>query len=71
MSPTTTHMYVEADLAVTDVSGLAAHVQEKVAPTAWNNRIGSLLAKGLVIEVSNTGRNKRYRPILEGISYGT
>jgi hypothetical protein len=58
------------DLGETDVSGLAAHVGEDVAPTAWNNRIGSLLAKGLVIEVSNTGRNKRYRPILEGISYG-
>jgi hypothetical protein len=59
------------DLGETDVSGLAAHVGEEVAPTAWNNRIGSLLAKGLVIEVSNTGRNKRYRPILEGIRYGT
>lgn len=58
------------DLGETDVSGLAAHVGEAVAPTAWNNRIGSLLAKGLVIEVSNTGRNKRYRPILEGISCG-
>ena len=58
------------ELGETDVSGLAAHMGENVAPTAWNNRIGSLLAKGLVIEVSNTGRNKRYRPILENISYG-
>jgi hypothetical protein len=35
------------------------------SPTAWNNRLASLAALGLVVEVSQ-GRSKRYRPIFEG-----
>jgi hypothetical protein len=58
-------------LGETDVATLALHVGEDVAPTAWNNRLGALVAKGLVMELSSGGRNKRYRPILEGLSYGT
>jgi hypothetical protein len=58
-------------LGETDVSSLATHVGEQVAPTAWNNRIGALLAKGLIVEVTSGGRNKRYRPILKGLSDGT
>jgi hypothetical protein len=33
--------------------------------TAWNNRLASLAALGLVVELSE-GRAKRYRPLLEG-----
>lgn len=59
------------DLGETDVATLASRVGEDVAPTAWNNRLGALLAKGLIVEVTTGGRNKRYRPILEGLKYGT
>jgi hypothetical protein len=59
------------DLGETDVASLAEHVGEEVAQTAWNNRLGALVAKGLIVELTSGGRNKRYRPILEGISYGT
>lgn len=41
-----------------------------VSPTAWNNRLAALVTKGLLMEVS-TGRSKRYRPVLERLSYGT
>ena len=34
--------------------------------TAWNNRLASLAALGLVIEQSQ-GRSKRYRPLFKGI----
>jgi hypothetical protein len=33
--------------------------------TAWNNRLASLAALGLVVELSE-GRAKRYRPLFEG-----
>jgi hypothetical protein len=36
------------------------------SPTAWNNRLASLAALGLVVEVSQ-GRSKRYKPIFEGV----
>jgi hypothetical protein len=57
-------------LGETDVASLADHVGEKVAPTAWNNRLGALVAKGLVIELPTGARSKRYRPVLEGLRYG-
>jgi hypothetical protein len=34
--------------------------------TAWNNRLSSLAALGLVVELSE-GRAKRYRPLFQGI----
>lgn len=34
--------------------------------TAWNNRLASLVALGLIAEV-RVGRLKRYRPLIEGI----
>lgn len=40
-----------------------------VSPSAWNNRLTALAAKGIVIERSE-GRLKKYRPILGGIRYG-
>lgn len=58
------------ELGETDVAGLASYIGEQVAPTAWNNRLGALVAKGLIVEVTYGGRNKRYRPILEGLKYG-
>ena len=38
---------------------------EAVQPTAWNNRLASLVSLGLIMEISQ-GRSKRYRPILQG-----
>ena len=37
---------------------------DRVGATAWNNRLASLAAKSLVVEVLQ-GRTKRYRPVLE------
>lgn len=44
--------------------------EESVGTTAWNNRLATLSAKGLVIETA-AGRTKRYRPVLENLKYGT
>ncbi|MCC8978894.1 hypothetical protein [Bradyrhizobium acaciae] len=37
---------------------------DAVGATAWNNRLSSLAAKSLVVEILQ-GRTKRYRPVLE------
>jgi hypothetical protein len=37
---------------------------DPVGPTAWNNRLATLAAKRLVVEVLQ-GRTKKYRPVLE------
>jgi hypothetical protein len=41
-----------------------------VAPTAWNNRLSALTAKGILMEIT-IGRGKRYRPVLEGLQHGS
>lgn len=55
-----------------DAPTLAERYKKKdaVSPTAWNNRLVALAMKGLLIELS-IGRGKRYRPVLEQLSYGT
>lgn len=58
------------DLGESDATGLREHIGEDVAATAWNNRLGALVSIGILMEVSS-GRNKRYRPVLEGLRYGT
>jgi hypothetical protein len=57
------------DLGESDAPGLREHAGEEVAATAWNNRLVALAEKGILIEV-RSGRNKRYRPVLEGLQYG-
>lgn len=42
---------------------------EPISTTAWNNRLAALVGKGLLIEISS-GRGKRYRPVLEGLTHG-
>lgn len=37
---------------------------DPVGATAWNNRLASLVAKSLLVEISK-GRTKKYRPVLE------
>lgn len=58
------------ELGEVDAPRLRMYVDEDVAPTAWNNRLGALVAKGILIELGSR-RNKRYRPVLEGLCYGT
>lgn len=51
-----------------DTSAVELHAESQevdaVGATAWNNRLTSLAAKSLVVEVVQ-GRAKRYRPVLE------
>jgi len=42
--------------------------EEKIKATGWNNRLSSLVAKGILLEIKK-GRQKFYRPILE-VKYG-
>jgi hypothetical protein len=37
---------------------------DPVGATAWNNRLASLAAKSLIVEILQ-GRTKKYRPVLE------
>jgi hypothetical protein len=57
-------------LKETDVATLARDDTENVKTTAWNNRLVALSDKGLVIETTSGSRNKRYRPVLEGLHHG-
>lgn len=43
---------------------LAAQSQESLAPTAWNNRLSNLAARGLLIE-RRSGKTKTFAPVLE------
>lgn len=40
-----------------------------VKPTAWNNRLTSLVGRGVLAE-SRRDRHKVYRPVLKGLTYG-
>lgn len=46
------------------------HGGEPLGPTAWNNRLTALAAKGILKE-SQSGRAKFYEPVLEALSYGS
>ena len=52
----------------TDAPALAKTTPDQ-KPTVWNNRLAALVAKGLLMEVGN-GKTKRYRAVLEGLTYG-
>lgn len=60
------------DLHEADAPQLAQQFKasEPITTTAWNNRLAALAAKGLLIEISS-GRGKRYRPVLEGLTHGS
>jgi hypothetical protein len=60
------------ELKEADASILAARFadSERIGMTGWNNRLASLVAGGILMEV-RSGRNKRYRPVLEGLGYGS
>lgn len=46
-----------------------AQSKDKLSPTAWNNRLTSLLAKGILKECQ-VGRVKVYEPVVEALCYG-
>jgi hypothetical protein len=53
-----------ARLGTASAPSLAAQSQESLAPTAWNNRLSSLAARGLLIE-RRSGKTKTFAPVLE------
>lgn len=46
------------------------HDGEGLGPTAWNNRLSALTAKGILKE-SHSGRAKIYEPVVEVLSHGS
>ncbi|MGD0088499.1 MAG: hypothetical protein ABSE73_01135 [Planctomycetota bacterium] len=44
--------------------------KEGIGITGWNNRLAALAAKGILME-SKQGRGKQYKPVLEGLVYGS
>ena len=53
----------------TDAPTLAKTTPEQKS-TVWNNRLSALVLRGLLMEVG-TGKTKRYRAVIEGLTYGT
>lgn len=53
-------------LRTASAPSLAAQSQERLAPTAWNNRLSNLAARGLLIE-RRSGKTKTFAPVLEAI----
>lgn len=51
-------------LGTATAPGLAAQSDEKLGPTAWNNRLSFLAARGLLIE-RKAGKTKTFTPVLE------
>ena len=53
-----------ARLGTASAPSLAAQSKEDIAPTAWNNRLSNLAARGLLIE-RRSGKTKTFSPVLE------
>lgn len=53
-------------LRTASAPSLAAQSQENIAPTAWNNRLSNLAARGLLIE-RRSGKTKTFAPVLEAV----
>jgi hypothetical protein len=51
-------------LGTASAPSLAAQSRETLAPTAWNNRLSNLTARGLLIE-RRSGKTKTFAPVLE------
>ena len=56
------------DLGEATASDLAAE-KPSVKPTAWNNRLTALVARGVLTE-GRRERHKVYQPVVKGLSYG-
>lgn len=55
-----------ARLGTASAPSLAAQSRENLTPTAWNNRLSSLAARGLLIE-RRSGKTKTFAPVLEAV----
>lgn len=53
-------------LGTASAPSLAALSRESLSPTAWNNRLSNLAARGLLIE-RRSGKTKTFAPVLEAI----
>lgn len=53
-------------LRTASAPSLAAQSQETIAPTAWNNRLSNLAARGLLME-RRSGKTKTFAPVLEAV----
>jgi hypothetical protein len=53
-----------------DAGTLARNDPHTRNPTAWNNRLAALSAKGILRETTS-GRAKTYEPVVEGLQYGS
>jgi hypothetical protein len=54
---------------ITDATTLSKkYNKEKISVTGWNNRLSSLVSKGLIMELKK-GRGKSYTPVLEMTSH--
>lgn len=47
----------------------SAKASEGISITGWNNRLASLVLKGVLMEFKQ-GKSKTYKPVLEGLRYG-
>jgi DNA-binding transcriptional ArsR family regulator len=64
-------LHAVLELGGADASTLTRKFKsEKITSTGWNNRLAGLADKGILIE-SRQGKSKLYRPIVEGLVYGT
>jgi hypothetical protein len=63
-------LQVVQEMGEVDAPELVKRFGDEIGSTAWNNRLSALSAKGILIATSS-GRNKRYRPVLGGLKYGT
>jgi hypothetical protein len=53
----------------TNAAELYKQCDDKIEPTAWNNRLAALAGLGIIVELSQ-GRSKRYRPLLRRVKHG-
>jgi len=64
-------LHAVLELGGADASTLTRKFKsEKITTTGWNNRLAGLADKGILIE-SRRGKSKLYKPIVEGLVYGS
>ena len=50
-------------LGIASATQLQTTIDDKIGPTAWNNRLATLVAKGLLLE-ARSGKAKTFRPLV-------
>jgi hypothetical protein len=62
-------LVIEAGTTDAPTLARAQDSNDKVGPTAWNNRLSALARKSLVV-CKQVGRSMQFSPVLRGMSYG-